>query len=67
MPLSLLKGPTANVSPAREAGPLSIDSPTLSERRRRRQHFHLNLRQYSVEKYFQDGPVELQIPRLRWV
>ncbi len=32
-------GPTANVSPARQAGPLSIDSPTLSERRRRRHIF----------------------------
>ncbi len=32
-------GPTANVSPARQEGPLSIDSPTLSERRRRRHIF----------------------------
>ena len=28
-------------------------------------HLHLNLHQYSVEKHFQDEPVELQIPRLR--
>ena len=52
-------------SPARQGW--GIDSPTIVRAPRRRRHTFTSKTciSYSVEKHFQDGPVELQIPRLR--
>ena len=56
-------GPTAKrqPSPARAGASISQHCPSAVGAA----HFYLNLHQYSVEKHSQDGPAELQIPRLR--
>ncbi len=48
-------------SPARAGASISQHCPSAVGAA----HFPLNLHQYCAEKHFQDGPAELQIPRLR--